>query len=449
MLGSSSREYCSGGWSRRSGEVQQHGSMDMDILKATRNVWGAEEAFLSPPEYSGPLAASLESEESSEDCEDYISGLAEEIAQSMLQEEETAEAVKSGPWETAALKTSWSSHKMGSSPKSPQSTLAGFNWDTRSNTGSSGVPSPPTPQEGESMDVLYGELLRVKLEDEVKLASQHQALSLQQQVIRRPSNSPPYPNFGRFSCNYRRASTPVIPQATSISSKGGRVNESHAGKDNVLSLAIDRAMMAKQGRQARSKGGGLEVVGGGGGGGGGGKQQQVGGGWGGGPAAYQGGKRGSHNSNSGRRRGEEHQQQQHHFSLFASNVGGGGGGGGAMRAVFLGAPTSRECGGTGVFLPRRLGSTHHQDSKRKPACSTVLLPSHIVQALNLNVEDTLPFSHRRDLGSTHHRHLRNYQLASQRLEPKEELSPCYFPMSHSTTLQEVAPNISLPSEWTY
>ncbi|MCO5578813.1 hypothetical protein L7F22_032660 [Adiantum nelumboides] len=414
----------------------------MDNFKASRNVWGSEEAFLSPPEYSGPLAAALESEESSEDCEDYISGLAEEIAQSMLREEEAAaeeQAHKSEAWGRAAPEPAWSSRKMGSSPTSPQSTLAGFNWDIRSNQGSSGVPSPPTPQEDEAIDMLYGELLRVKLEDEVKLASQRQrqGLSPQQQVIRRPAHSATSLDFAGWSSNARFTSH--YP-----SGRGSRVNiKSHAGNDNVLALAIDRAMMAKQGRQPRSKGGGIEV-----GGSGGGKHQQAGAVWGG--AGYQtGGKRGAggNNNNNGRRRGEEHQ----HFSLFASNAGAGGGGGGAMRAVFLGAPTSRECGGTGVFLPRRLGSTHHQDSKRKPACSTVLLPSHIVQALNLNVEDTLPFSHhhRRDLTSPNHCNLRHYQAGSYRLEIKEELPACFFPMSHSTTLQEVAPNISLPSEWTY
>ncbi|MCO5603453.1 hypothetical protein L7F22_057603 [Adiantum nelumboides] len=444
MLGSCS----SSSWRILSAEVQR-GSVDMDNFKPSRNVWGSEEAFLSPPEYSGPLAAALESEESSEDCEDYVSGLAEEIAQSMLREEEAAaeeQAHNSGARGRAAPGPAWSSRKMGSSPTSPLSTLAGFNWDIRSNQGSSGVPSPPTPQEDEAIDVLYGELLRVKLEDEVKLASQRQrhGLSLQQQVIRRPAPSPTSPDFARWSSNARLTSQ--YP-----SGRGSRVNNSHAGNDNVLALAIDRAMMAKQGRHPKSRGGGLEV-----GGSGGGKHQQAGAVWGGGAGHQAGGKRGAGgNNNNGRRRGEESQQQQH-FSLFASNAGrgagsGSGAGAGAMRAVFLGAPTSRECGGTGVFLPRRLGSTHHQDSKRKPACSTVLLPSHIVQALNLNVEDTLPFSHhhRRDFISPNHRNLRHYQAGSYRLEPKEELPACFYPMSHSTTLQEVAPNISLPSEWTY
>lgn len=76
------------------------------------------------------------------------------------------------------------------------------------------------------------------------------------------------------------------------------------------------------------------------------------------------------------------QQNRQHHQLNPAHVNGGSG----MRAVFLGSNgTGRESsGGTGVFLPRTVGSN---ESKRKSACSTVLLPSRIVQVLNLNVED--------------------------------------------------------------
>ncbi|CAL4946575.1 unnamed protein product [Urochloa decumbens] len=56
-----------------------------------------------------------------------------------------------------------------------------------------------------------------------------------------------------------------------------------------------------------------------------------------------------------------------------------------MRAVFLAPPgAKRECAGTGVFIPRQAGAP---TEPKKPACSTVLLPARVVQALNLNVED--------------------------------------------------------------
>ncbi|CAO2167015.1 unnamed protein product [Urochloa humidicola] len=59
---------------------------------------------------------------------------------------------------------------------------------------------------------------------------------------------------------------------------------------------------------------------------------------------------------------------------------------GGMRALFLTPPgAKRECAGTGVFIPRQAGAP--AEPKKKPACSTVLLPARVVQALNLNVED--------------------------------------------------------------
>ncbi|CAK9151422.1 unnamed protein product [Ilex paraguariensis] len=59
--------------------------------------------------------------------------------------------------------------------------------------------------------------------------------------------------------------------------------------------------------------------------------------------------------------------------------------GSGMRAVFLGNPgAKRECAGTGVFLPRRAGIP--TETRKKPVCSTVLLPDRVVQALNLNLD---------------------------------------------------------------
>ncbi|THG16016.1 uncharacterized protein LOC114304334 [Camellia sinensis] len=56
-----------------------------------------------------------------------------------------------------------------------------------------------------------------------------------------------------------------------------------------------------------------------------------------------------------------------------------------MRAVFLGNTGSkRECTGTGVFLPRPIGSP--TETRKKSGCSTVLLPDRVVQALNLNLD---------------------------------------------------------------
>ncbi|KAJ8478875.1 hypothetical protein OPV22_022602 [Ensete ventricosum] len=61
--------------------------------------------------------------------------------------------------------------------------------------------------------------------------------------------------------------------------------------------------------------------------------------------------------------------------------------GSGMRAVFLSSPSARrEAAGTGVFLPRIGGDK--SEPPKKPAYSTVLVPERVVQALNLNLEET-------------------------------------------------------------
>ncbi|KAJ1686471.1 hypothetical protein LUZ63_017861 [Rhynchospora breviuscula] len=61
--------------------------------------------------------------------------------------------------------------------------------------------------------------------------------------------------------------------------------------------------------------------------------------------------------------------------------------GSGMRAVFLSeSGTKRESAGTGVFLPRRVG-TPAETPRKKPNFSTVLLPAKVVQTLNLNLDD--------------------------------------------------------------
>ncbi|KAI3831585.1 hypothetical protein MKX03_017433 [Papaver bracteatum] len=64
-----------------------------------------------------------------------------------------------------------------------------------------------------------------------------------------------------------------------------------------------------------------------------------------------------------------------------------------MRAVFLDSG-EKKCG-TGFFLPRRAGQNFQPN--KKPACSPVLLPAKVVQALNLNVHELgSQFAPRRD-----------------------------------------------------
>ncbi|KAI9115835.1 hypothetical protein K1719_012765 [Acacia pycnantha] len=70
--------------------------------------------------------------------------------------------------------------------------------------------------------------------------------------------------------------------------------------------------------------------------------------------------------------------------------------GSGMRAVFLESPSGkkRECAGTGVFLPRRVDNP--SESKRKPACSTALVPDRVAQALNLKLDNMSGHPQRQD-----------------------------------------------------
>ncbi|GFZ14946.1 hypothetical protein Acr_24g0011360 [Actinidia rufa] len=75
-------------------------------------------------------------------------------------------------------------------------------------------------------------------------------------------------------------------------------------------------------------------------------------------------------------------QRQNHQNQPPPQHGHGGSG---TRAVFLGGSgVKRECAGTGVFLPRRYGNP--SDSRKKPGCSTALLPARVIHALNKNLD---------------------------------------------------------------
>ncbi|PPS19079.1 hypothetical protein GOBAR_AA01485 [Gossypium barbadense] len=80
--------------------------------------------------------------------------------------------------------------------------------------------------------------------------------------------------------------------------------------------------------------------------------------------------------------------RRHQKPRYCGN--GGASGGPGMQAFFL--DSGQKSCGTGVFLPQRAGTISH--SSRRP----VLLPSRVVQALNLNVHELgLQISPRRGL----------------------------------------------------
>ncbi|KAL5550201.1 hypothetical protein UlMin_000377 [Ulmus minor] len=117
----------------------------------------------------------------------------------------------------------------------------------------------------------------------------------------------------------------------------------------------------------------------------------------------------------------------------------------AMRAVFLGNNGGkRECAGTGVFLPRQIGA-NPPETRKKTACSTVLVPARVVQALNLNLDDMRvqsqiqpPLNGRFNPESDVTLRLRSDNVVSH--QKRIVRPPPTAPMSHE---------IRLPQDWTY
>ncbi|PQQ16870.1 uncharacterized protein Pyn_08865 [Prunus yedoensis var. nudiflora] len=118
-------------------------------------------------------------------------------------------------------------------------------------------------------------------------------------------------------------------------------------------------------------------------------------------------------------------------------------GGPGMQAIFLDSSSQRSCG-TGVFLPQRAGSNSHKT--KTPACAPVLLPSRVVQALNLNVHALgLQISPRQDV-KDHKRKDGDCISAHNKSGNKDVPSTqCYIISQNPNS----SPELFLPKEWTY
>jgi hypothetical protein len=142
-------------------------------------------------------------------------------------------------------------------------------------------------------------------------------------------------------------------------------------------------------------------------------------------------------------------------------TGANRGGGSGMRAVFLGS--GHESSGTGVFIPRRAGNG--PELKRKPACSSVLLPSRIVQLLNLNVENirshpSMSSSLVNPASCPDHKAsmpawptISHSLISPTMVHPKPSFEEGWLASCGkacpSILQQSTTPELSLPSEWTY
>ncbi|KAM7259150.1 hypothetical protein ACFE04_014891 [Oxalis oulophora] len=134
-------------------------------------------------------------------------------------------------------------------------------------------------------------------------------------------------------------------------------------------------------------------------------------------------------------------QKNNNFKRTKQVNNSGSFGGPGMQAIFLDSE-AKSCG-TGVFLPR---SSVGSQSSKKPACSPVLIPARVVQALNLNVHALgLQVSPSQDLKhkSTPDRNLSN---TTRNKNGRDASTKCYV-LSHN---QSSSPSeIFLPKEWTY
>ncbi|CAI9768747.1 unnamed protein product [Fraxinus pennsylvanica] len=115
---------------------------------------------------------------------------------------------------------------------------------------------------------------------------------------------------------------------------------------------------------------------------------------------------------------DSHQKLYHHTRSTPrpqrrGNPTHGAAGGPGVQAVFLGS--SKKSLGTGVFLPRRRGTDFQFNNNS--ACSPVLIPSRVVQTLDLNV----------------------HELGQHIFKPHQDLNKA----------NDCSPEIVLPKEWTY
>lgn len=357
----------------------------------------------SSSDLSSPVESVVGSTETESDEEDYIAGLTRQIAHSTLEDDAFA-----------ADKT-----KARFVSGSPQSTLCtvgrGCGCRQGSSRGSPGCQSQVSSP-SETWDLLYaaaGEVARMRMNEESYGYHQHN---------------------GGLLCPPRKPSPISVPlknhHPNHFDSAGGIYSRQHQ-------LLSHQRLQATQFQQLKQQQQQQQMM----------KQQQGSSVWGGPQQQTQSKPNGLYqvggmnrltrsNSNNGRSLGlspSAWPPLQHAATQQQQNGSG-------MRAVFLGAPSAkRECAGTGVFLPRRINTP--TEPRKKSACSTVLLPAKVVQALNLNFNDKgAPFYPRfgsfmpeSDSAALRSRNSNGVSYQKRNLRPQQA-------MSHE---------IRLPQEWTY
>lgn len=150
-------------------------------------------------------------------------------------------------------------------------------------------------------------------------------------------------------------------------------------------------------------------------------------------------------SGTSRLRGKMNESLTHHQIMKGSNHNNNNRGvrsggvhgsgpvvGSGMRAIFLnGSGTRSVTSGTGVFLPRSpTDATDH--SRKKLGCSTVLVPTRVLQALEQHFNNRESLSPSNSLAQTHH----NRQVKNDKSQTQESVS-----VDHQES--------KLPQEWIY
>ncbi|KAH9324555.1 hypothetical protein KI387_004733, partial [Taxus chinensis] len=325
--------------------------------------WNSLGLPLDSSSYNSPVESVVGSTETESDEEDdYIAGLAHQIAHSMLDDDENSYMARDVQW--ASRQNILDTGKSNTMARSPQSILSAVgSWSTASSKGPSQVSSPPTTpltENSDAWDLLYaaaGEVVRLEMDGFKQIPpAQIHAQGVLGAATRQNTTASQPSTFFNKDFQTRSSSFSGFPS-----------------KDRTYaSQTLQRSSSDKTREEER------KLL----------------------PHQYRHPKN-TNTSVWGRQSKPTQVQHLQHRPGTKSGVGNRSlkpvdysapwpplqqAGGSGMRAVFLGPNGSgRESGGTGVFLPRRVGNS--SDLRRKPACSTVLLPSRIVQALNLNIED--------------------------------------------------------------
>ncbi|XP_058099466.1 uncharacterized protein LOC131243863 isoform X2 [Magnolia sinica] len=349
---------------------------------------------------SSPVESVVGSTETESDEEDYMAGLSRQMAHCMLQDAEKISSPAHGnenpktrvmagsPQSTLCAVGCWSGRSLGSNRGNPN--------------GTSQLPSPPSKtfdRKGDAWDLLYaaaGQVVRMRVNDEGQKFHGQGLLSAPRKHMA-PEKSPPvgfYPNQALTQQQLQNARFQELKQQQLLKQQAA----------------------AAWGRQGKA----MPAM----------QQQQL--------------------QNSARAVGFDNGRYIRPLGLSSSawpplqqqrQTGSG------MRAVFLGnSGSKRESCGTGVFLPRRAGNP--AEPRKKTACSTVLLPARVVQALNLNL-DEMGTAHPRFQESnavarnniTNNNHHHNNNMISQQKRSSSSSSIRYHPATNHENL--------LPQEWTY